>query len=164
MNTFVINERLKWSIRDAGLTVQQWQGAGLRVCLWVLDQDPLTDWPLQPSERHRSFLQQRIIFKRTSLSNSDHLSQQSAVLGERVPACLFYSSCSTHRSRWVISDFALQISTLRRQGRTLYPTVPENAEREAQSLFVQEVSWLKGSPPKNPKIDFPSAWSTFLLI
>ncbi|KPP63761.1 hypothetical protein Z043_117951, partial [Scleropages formosus] len=31
-----------------------------------------------------------------------------------------------------------QISTLRRQGRTLYSTVPENAEKEAQSLFVQE--------------------------
>uniref|UniRef100_A0A3P9NL08 Dedicator of cytokinesis 9 n=1 Tax=Poecilia reticulata TaxID=8081 RepID=A0A3P9NL08_POERE len=35
-----------------------------------------------------------------------------------------------------LEDF--EISTLRRQGRTLYPTVPENAEREAQSLFVQE--------------------------
>uniref|UniRef100_A0A8C4I718 Dedicator of cytokinesis 9 n=1 Tax=Dicentrarchus labrax TaxID=13489 RepID=A0A8C4I718_DICLA len=35
-----------------------------------------------------------------------------------------------------MEDF--EISTLRRQGRTLYPTVPENAEREAQSLFVQE--------------------------
>ncbi|XP_066562846.1 dedicator of cytokinesis protein 9 isoform X7 [Amia ocellicauda] len=35
-----------------------------------------------------------------------------------------------------LEDF--QISTLRRQGRTLYPTVPENAEKEAQSLFVQE--------------------------
>lgn len=34
----------------------------------------------------------------------------------------------------------MQILTLRRQGRTLYPTVPENAERDAQSLFVQEVS------------------------
>uniref|UniRef100_A0A665XDM7 Dedicator of cytokinesis 9 n=1 Tax=Echeneis naucrates TaxID=173247 RepID=A0A665XDM7_ECHNA len=35
-----------------------------------------------------------------------------------------------------MEDF--EISILRRQGRTLYPTVPENAEREAQSLFVQE--------------------------
>uniref|UniRef100_A0A8C9W753 Dedicator of cytokinesis 9 n=1 Tax=Scleropages formosus TaxID=113540 RepID=A0A8C9W753_SCLFO len=35
-----------------------------------------------------------------------------------------------------LEDF--QISTLRRQGRTLYSTVPENAEKEAQSLFVQE--------------------------
>ncbi|XP_047225967.1 dedicator of cytokinesis protein 9-like isoform X9 [Girardinichthys multiradiatus] len=35
-----------------------------------------------------------------------------------------------------LEDF--EISTLRRQGRTLYPTVPENAESEAQSLFVQE--------------------------
>ncbi|XP_074520401.1 dedicator of cytokinesis protein 9 isoform X5 [Halichoeres trimaculatus] len=31
-----------------------------------------------------------------------------------------------------------QISTLRRQGRTLFSTVPETAEKEAQSLFVQE--------------------------
>uniref|UniRef100_A0A3P9JBQ9 Dedicator of cytokinesis 9 n=1 Tax=Oryzias latipes TaxID=8090 RepID=A0A3P9JBQ9_ORYLA len=35
-----------------------------------------------------------------------------------------------------LEDF--EISTLRRQGRTLYPTVPENAEEKAQSLFVQE--------------------------
>ncbi|MFT7818030.1 dedicator of cytokinesis protein 9-like isoform X3, partial [Arapaima gigas] len=35
-----------------------------------------------------------------------------------------------------LEDF--QISTLRRQGRTLYSSVPENAEKEAQSLFVQE--------------------------
>uniref|UniRef100_A0A8D0CUD3 Dedicator of cytokinesis 9 n=1 Tax=Sander lucioperca TaxID=283035 RepID=A0A8D0CUD3_SANLU len=35
-----------------------------------------------------------------------------------------------------LEDF--EILTLRRQGRTLYPTVPVNAEREAQSLFVQE--------------------------
>ncbi|XP_063744753.1 dedicator of cytokinesis protein 9 isoform X9 [Eleginops maclovinus] len=35
-----------------------------------------------------------------------------------------------------LEDF--EISILRRQGRTLYPTLPENAEREAQSLFVQE--------------------------
>uniref|UniRef100_A0A3B4TYG8 Dedicator of cytokinesis 9b n=1 Tax=Seriola dumerili TaxID=41447 RepID=A0A3B4TYG8_SERDU len=31
-----------------------------------------------------------------------------------------------------------QISTLRRQGRTLFSTVPETAEKEADSLFVQE--------------------------
>ncbi|XP_028427777.1 dedicator of cytokinesis protein 9 isoform X6 [Perca flavescens] len=31
-----------------------------------------------------------------------------------------------------------QISCLRRQGRTLFSTVPETAEKEAQSLFVQE--------------------------
>ncbi|XP_028992385.1 dedicator of cytokinesis protein 9 isoform X6 [Betta splendens] len=35
-----------------------------------------------------------------------------------------------------LEDF--EISTLKRQGRTLVSTVPENAEREAQSLFVQE--------------------------
>ncbi|KAM9820909.1 LOW QUALITY PROTEIN: dedicator of cytokinesis protein 9-like [Neosynchiropus ocellatus] len=35
-----------------------------------------------------------------------------------------------------LDDF--QISTQRRQGRTLFSTVPENAEKEANSLFVQE--------------------------
>ncbi|KAL7826187.1 hypothetical protein SRHO_G00339250 [Serrasalmus rhombeus] len=35
-----------------------------------------------------------------------------------------------------IDDF--QMSTLKRQGRTLHPTVPEGAERRATSLFVQE--------------------------
>ncbi|XP_048124609.1 dedicator of cytokinesis protein 9 isoform X3 [Alosa alosa] len=35
-----------------------------------------------------------------------------------------------------LDDF--QMSMLRRQGRTLYPTVPENARKEAQSLFVRE--------------------------
>lgn len=50
-------------------------------------------------------------------------------------------------SCWMDHCFVLQISTLRQQGRTLYPTVPENAEREARSLFVQEVSRFKG--PQN---------------
>ncbi|XP_062853748.1 dedicator of cytokinesis protein 9 [Trichomycterus rosablanca] len=35
-----------------------------------------------------------------------------------------------------IDDF--QMSTVKRQGRTLYPTVPEGAENTASSLFVQE--------------------------
>uniref|UniRef100_A0A3Q3DF16 Dedicator of cytokinesis protein 9-like n=1 Tax=Hippocampus comes TaxID=109280 RepID=A0A3Q3DF16_HIPCM len=35
-----------------------------------------------------------------------------------------------------LDDF--QILTLRRQGRTVFSTVPENAEQEARSLFVQE--------------------------
>lgn len=35
-----------------------------------------------------------------------------------------------------------QISTLRRQGRTLFSTVPETAEKEAHSLFVQEVKLI----------------------
>ncbi|XP_077439207.1 dedicator of cytokinesis protein 9-like isoform X1 [Vanacampus margaritifer] len=35
-----------------------------------------------------------------------------------------------------LDDF--QICTLRRQGRTAFSTVPENAEQKAQSLFVQE--------------------------
>ncbi|XP_029112772.1 dedicator of cytokinesis protein 9-like isoform X5 [Scleropages formosus] len=35
-----------------------------------------------------------------------------------------------------LEDF--QISTVKRQRRTLLPSVPENAEKEAQSLFVQE--------------------------
>lgn len=33
----------------------------------------------------------------------------------------------------------LQTCTLRRQIRTLYASVPENAQKEAHSLFVQEV-------------------------
>lgn len=35
-----------------------------------------------------------------------------------------------------------QISTLRRQGRTLLSTVPETAGKEAHSLFVQEVKLI----------------------
>lgn len=38
--------------------------------------------------------------------------------------------------------FSPQISTLRRQGRTLFSTVPETAEKEAHSLFVQEVKLI----------------------
>ncbi|XP_058885990.1 dedicator of cytokinesis protein 9-like isoform X10 [Acipenser ruthenus] len=59
-----------------------------------------------------------------------------------------YENVLVQRKTQILSDslrdmlqFPLEdfyISTLRRQGRTLYSTVPENAEKEAQSLFVQE--------------------------
>ncbi|XP_045563715.1 dedicator of cytokinesis protein 9 isoform X12 [Salmo salar] len=61
---------------------------------------------------------------------------------------LDYESVLVQRKTQILSDvlrdmlqFPLedfQIATQRRQGRTLYPTVPENAVKEAQSLFVQE--------------------------
>uniref|UniRef100_A0A7N8XNN0 Dedicator of cytokinesis 9 n=1 Tax=Mastacembelus armatus TaxID=205130 RepID=A0A7N8XNN0_9TELE len=61
---------------------------------------------------------------------------------------LDYENVLVQRKTQILSDvlrdmlqFPLEdfdISTLKRQGRTLYPTVPENAERDAQSLFVQE--------------------------
>uniref|UniRef100_A0A7N6A1K3 Dedicator of cytokinesis 9b n=1 Tax=Anabas testudineus TaxID=64144 RepID=A0A7N6A1K3_ANATE len=47
---------------------------------------------------------------------------------------LDYENVILQRKTQIISD----ISTLRRQGRTLFSTVPETAEKEAHSLFVQE--------------------------
>lgn len=78
----------------------------------------------------------------TGMSNASHIFFQfhfnSVVMFVAISACV---PC------WANYYPVLQILTLRRQGRTLFPTVPENAEREAQSLFVQEVSWFKG--PEN---------------
>ncbi|XP_041637733.1 dedicator of cytokinesis protein 9-like isoform X2 [Cheilinus undulatus] len=61
---------------------------------------------------------------------------------------LDYENVILQRKTQIISDVLrdmlqfptddFQISTLRRQGRTLFSTVPETAEKEAQSLFVQE--------------------------
>ncbi|XP_076004947.1 dedicator of cytokinesis protein 9 isoform X2 [Genypterus blacodes] len=61
---------------------------------------------------------------------------------------LDYESVIVQRKTQIISDVLrdmlqfpsddFQISTLRRQGRTLFSTVPETAEKEAQSLFLQE--------------------------
>ncbi|KAM6958211.1 dedicator of cytokinesis protein 9-like isoform 5-T5 [Tautogolabrus adspersus] len=61
---------------------------------------------------------------------------------------LDYENVVLQRKTQIISDVLrdmlqfptddFQISTLRRQGRTLFSTVPETAEKEAQSLFVQE--------------------------
>ncbi|XP_020568679.1 dedicator of cytokinesis protein 9 isoform X14 [Oryzias latipes] len=70
------------------------------------------------------------------------------VVKPKVIEPLDYENVLVQRKTQILSDvlrdmlqFPLEdfeISTLRRQGRTLYPTVPENAEEEAQSLFVQE--------------------------
>ncbi|XP_010893215.1 dedicator of cytokinesis protein 9 isoform X22 [Esox lucius] len=70
------------------------------------------------------------------------------VVKPKVIEPLDYESVLVQRKTQILSDalrdmlqFPLedfQIATQRRQGRTLYPTVPENAEKEAQSLFVQE--------------------------
>uniref|UniRef100_A0A669ER24 Dedicator of cytokinesis 9 n=1 Tax=Oreochromis niloticus TaxID=8128 RepID=A0A669ER24_ORENI len=72
----------------------------------------------------------------------------SVLVKPKVIEPLDYENVLVQRKTQILSDvlrdmlqFPLEdfeISTLRRQGRTLYPTVPENAEREAQSLFVQE--------------------------
>ncbi|XP_045560815.1 dedicator of cytokinesis protein 9 isoform X10 [Salmo salar] len=61
---------------------------------------------------------------------------------------LDYETVLVQRKTQILSDVLrdmlqfpqedFQISTQRRQGRTVYPTVPENAEEEARSLFVQE--------------------------
>ncbi|KAM8905418.1 dedicator of cytokinesis protein 9 isoform 3-T3 [Spinachia spinachia] len=61
---------------------------------------------------------------------------------------LDYENVLLQRKTQIISDVLrdmlqfpmddFQISTLRRQGRTLFSTVPETAEKEAHSLFVQE--------------------------
>ncbi|XP_015225962.1 PREDICTED: dedicator of cytokinesis protein 9 isoform X7 [Cyprinodon variegatus] len=70
------------------------------------------------------------------------------VVKPKVIEPLDYENVLVQRKTQILSDvlrdmlqFPLEdfeISTLRRQVRTLYPTVPEDAEREAQSLFVQE--------------------------
>ncbi|KAK5891373.1 hypothetical protein CgunFtcFv8_018632 [Champsocephalus gunnari] len=61
---------------------------------------------------------------------------------------LDYENVILQRKTQIISDVLrdmlqfptddFQISTLKRQGRTLFSTVPETAEKEAHSLFVQE--------------------------
>ncbi|XP_072300728.1 dedicator of cytokinesis protein 9-like isoform X2 [Eucyclogobius newberryi] len=70
------------------------------------------------------------------------------VVKPKVIEPLDYENVLVQRKTQILSDvlrdmlqFPLEdfeISILRRQGRTVFSTVPENAEREAQSLFVQE--------------------------
>ncbi|KAM6958208.1 dedicator of cytokinesis protein 9-like isoform 2-T2 [Tautogolabrus adspersus] len=73
---------------------------------------------------------------------------QVAAVKPKIIEPLDYENVVLQRKTQIISDVLrdmlqfptddFQISTLRRQGRTLFSTVPETAEKEAQSLFVQE--------------------------
>ncbi|XP_062417329.1 dedicator of cytokinesis protein 9 isoform X2 [Pungitius pungitius] len=73
---------------------------------------------------------------------------QVAAVKPKIIEPLDYENVLLQRKTQIISDVLrdmlqfpmddFQISTLRRQGRTLFSTVPETAEKEAHSLFVQE--------------------------
>ncbi|CAN9498341.1 unnamed protein product [Ophioblennius macclurei] len=73
---------------------------------------------------------------------------QVAAVKPKIIEPLDYENVLVQRKTQIISDVLrdmlqfptddFQISTLRRQGRTLFSTVPETAEKEAHSLFVQE--------------------------
>ncbi|XP_034032698.1 dedicator of cytokinesis protein 9 isoform X8 [Thalassophryne amazonica] len=72
----------------------------------------------------------------------------TALVKPKIIEPLDYENVIAQRKTYIISDVLrdmlqfpsddFQISTLRRQGRTLFSTVPETAEKEAHSLFVQE--------------------------
>uniref|UniRef100_A0AAQ5XT77 Dedicator of cytokinesis 9b n=1 Tax=Amphiprion ocellaris TaxID=80972 RepID=A0AAQ5XT77_AMPOC len=73
---------------------------------------------------------------------------QVAAVKPKIIEPLDYENVILQRKTQIISDVLrdmlqfptddFQISTLQRQGRTLFSTVPETAEKEAHSLFVQE--------------------------
>ncbi|XP_030604322.1 dedicator of cytokinesis protein 9-like isoform X2 [Archocentrus centrarchus] len=73
---------------------------------------------------------------------------QVAMVKPKIIEPLDYENVLLQRKTEIISDVLrdmlqfptddFQISILRRQGRTLFSTVPETAEKEAHSLFVQE--------------------------
>ncbi|XP_065807906.1 dedicator of cytokinesis protein 9 isoform X1 [Labrus bergylta] len=83
-----------------------------------------------------------------SLRGSQVWMPTTALVKPKVIEPLDYENVVLQRKTQIISDVLrdmlqfptddFQISTLRRQGRTLFSTVPETAEKEAQSLFVQE--------------------------
>ncbi|KAM8872503.1 dedicator of cytokinesis protein 9 isoform 1-T1 [Synchiropus picturatus] len=83
-----------------------------------------------------------------SLRGSQLWMPTTALVKPKIIEPLDYENVLIQRKTQIISDvlrdmlqFPLddfQISTQRRQGRTLFSTVPENAEKEANSLFVQE--------------------------
>lgn len=145
---------------DAGLlrvhlTGEQWHRPRFWVCLWLLElhsvaKHPasLTFCPLEPFRKALVVSQMyNNIWKRNNWSDGLQLWPWICLLTHCVLILILFiflwSCLLQYLSSWIIENFALQILTLRRQGRTLYPTVPENAERDAQSLFVQEVSRFK---------------------
>ncbi|KAM9486349.1 dedicator of cytokinesis protein 9 isoform 2-T2 [Clarias gariepinus] len=81
-------------------------------------------------------------------SVSEAVRSSVLVLKPRLIEPLDYESVLVQRKTQILSDVLrdmlqfpledIQTSILRRQIRTLYPSVPENAQREAHSLFVQE--------------------------
>ncbi|XP_034720249.1 dedicator of cytokinesis protein 9 isoform X3 [Etheostoma cragini] len=83
-----------------------------------------------------------------SLRGSQHWIPTTALIKPKIIEPLDYENVLLQRKTQIISDVLrdmlqfptddFQISCLRRQGRTLFSTVPETAEKEAQSLFVQE--------------------------
>uniref|UniRef100_A0A8C7R5F6 Dedicator of cytokinesis protein 9 n=1 Tax=Oncorhynchus mykiss TaxID=8022 RepID=A0A8C7R5F6_ONCMY len=66
------------------------------------------------------------------------------IVKRKVIEPLDYETVLVQRKTQILSDVLRDMLQFpqedfqRRQGRTVYPTVPENAEKEAQSLFVQE--------------------------
>ncbi|XP_071320699.1 dedicator of cytokinesis protein 9 isoform X1 [Trachinotus anak] len=83
-----------------------------------------------------------------SLRGSQLWIPTTALVKPKIIEPLDYENVLLQRKTQIISDVLrdmlqfptddFQISTLRRQGRTLFSTVPETAEKEADSLFVQE--------------------------
>lgn len=148
---------------DAGLlrvhlTGEQWHRSRFWVCLWLLELHSVAKHPasltfclLEPFRKALVVSQMyNNIWKKNNWSDGLQLWPWICWLTHCVLIIILFiflwSCLLQYLSSWIISNFALQILTLRRQGRTLYPTVPENAERDAQSLFVQEVSRFKEAP------------------
>ncbi|XP_053273525.1 dedicator of cytokinesis protein 9 isoform X1 [Pleuronectes platessa] len=83
-----------------------------------------------------------------SLRGSQLWNPTTALVKPKIIEPLDYENVLLQRKTQIISDVLrdmlqfptddFQISTLQRQGRTLFSTVPETAEKEAHSLFVQE--------------------------
>ncbi|GLD64791.1 dedicator of cytokinesis protein 9-like isoform X2 [Lates japonicus] len=83
-----------------------------------------------------------------SLRGSQLWIPTTALVKPKIIEPLDYENVLLQRKTQIISDVLrdmlqfptddFQISTLQRQGRTLFSTVPETAEKEAHSLFVQE--------------------------